>query len=352
MAYTTINKSSDYFNTKLYTGNATNPTTISGIGFQPDLVWTKLRAGGTEGHRLCDSVRGVTKDLLSNDTSGELTNTIGLKSFNSDGYVIGNSNGYNFNNGTFASWNWKAGTTGSGTTTGAGTGKAYSYSVNTTSGFSIVTYLGNGTEDHTIPHHLGVAPKMYIVKKRNGADSWITYHDGLGGADKYILLNTTAAVGTSNNPWGTVVPTSSVNNLGSAGDTNGNDDSFIMYSFAEKSGYSSMGQYTGNGNVDAPFVYTGFKPGWLLVKDTGGSGEGWELKDSKRSTFNVVDKRLRADNSNVESTGSNYYVDFLSNGFKVRTSDNATNQLSATYIYMAFAEAPLVGTNNVPATAR
>ena len=345
-----IDKPSDYFNTKLYTGNATNPTTISGIGFQPDWVWTKLRAGGTEGHRLCDAVRGVTKDLFSNDSDAEATNSIGLKSFNSDGYVIGNSNGYNINNGTFVSWNWKAGTTGSGTTTGAGTGKAYSYSVNTTSGFSIVTYLGNGTEDHTIPHHLGVAPKMYIVKQRDGADSWITYHDGLGGADKYILLNTTAVVGTSNNPWGSVVPTSSVNNLGSAGDTNGNDDSFIMYSFADVQGYSKFGSYTGNGNANGTFVYTGFKPAYVMLKRTDAAGERWNIKDNKRDGYNQTDPVLTADSSGVEYDDAQ--MDLLSNGFKIRTSAVSTNASGGTYIYMAFAENPFVTSTAIPACAR
>mgnify|MGYP003633555457 CR=1 FL=1 len=345
-----IDKPSDYFNTKLYTGNATNPTTISGIGFQPDWVWTKLRAGGTEGHRLCDAVRGVTKDLFSNDSDGEATNSIGLKSFNSDGYVIGNSNGYNINNGTFVSWNWKAGTTGSGTTTGAGTGKAYSYSVNTTSGFSIVTYLGNGTEDHTIPHHLGVAPKMYIVKQRDGADSWITYHDGLGGADKYILLNTTAVVGTSNNPWGSVVPTSSVNNLGSAGDTNGNDDSFIMYSFADVQGYSKFGSYTGNGNADGTFVYTGFKPAFVITKGSANISS-WSMTDSTISTFNDGSLEFfKANEADGESSRSNY--DILSNGFKMRTTDADYNGSGNNYIYMAFAENPFVTSTGVPATAR
>ena len=350
-----IDKPSDYFNTKLYTGNATNPTTISGIGFQPDWVWTKLRAGGTEAHRLCDAVRGVTKDLFSDASDAQATNLIGLKSFNSDGYVIGNSNGYNINSGTFVSWNWKAGTTGSGTTTGAGTGKAYSYSVNTTSGFSIVTYLGNGTEDHTIPHHLGVAPKMYIVKQRDGVDSWITYHDGLGGADKYILLNTTAAAGTSNNPWGTVVPTSSVNNLGSAGDTNGNDDSFIMYSFADVQGYSKFGSYTGNGNANGTFVYTGFKPAFVLIKNIDATKD-WKIIDNKRNPAglggaNPVRYRLAA-NSSAATSDDGDGQDFTSQGFKIRTTDSHMNTNANTHVYVAFAENPFVTSTGVPATAR
>ena len=177
MAYTTINDPTDYFNIKLYTGNGSNPTTISGIGFQPDWVWTKARSA-TEGHRLCDAVRGATKDLISNSDAAESTNTIGLKSFNSDGYVIGNSNGYNQNSQTFVSWNWKANGQGSSNTNGS-INTTYT-SVNTTAGFSIVAFTGTGA-NATVGHGLGVTPSMIIVKNRSITQEWAVYHAALGG---------------------------------------------------------------------------------------------------------------------------------------------------------------------------
>ena len=189
-----INKPNEYFNTKLYTGNATNPTTISGIGFQPDWVWTKLRSGGTEAHRLCDSVRGATKDLFSDATDGEATNTIGLKSFNSDGYVIGNSNGYNLNSGTFVSWNWLAGGSASSNTDGNITS---SVSVNTTSGISIGTYSSiESNTGKTVGHGLGSKPDMVMVKKTSGTAGWVGWHQGLTGGseeDRLIALSNTTA---------------------------------------------------------------------------------------------------------------------------------------------------------------
>jgi len=332
MAYTTIDNPGLFFNTKLYTGNGSTQS-ITGVGFQPDWTWLKQRSG-TSNHRCYDSVRGATKQLLPNSSNAENTETNGLTSFDSDGFSLGNEGGHNENSQTFASWNWKAGTSVSGTTTGSGTGKAYSGSVNTTAGFSIITYLGNGTEDHTIPHHLGVAPKMYWVKQRNDADSWIIYHDGLGGADKYILLDTSGAAGTSNNPWGSVAPTSTVNNLGSAGDTNGNGDSFIMYSFAEIKGYSKFGSYTGNGG--SQFIYTGFKPAFVIEKRSSNSSE-WDMYDNKRNTFNAVTKVLKPNNNDAEATYTG--LNFLSNGFEALGSLNDSGQ---TLIYMAFAETPFV----------
>jgi len=352
MAYTTIDNPGLFFNTKLYTGNGSTQS-ITGVGFQPDWTWLKQRSG-TSNHRCYDSVRGATKQLLPNSSNAENTETNGLTSFDSDGFSLGNEGGHNENSQTFASWNWKAGTSVSGTTTGSGTGKAYSGSVNTTAGFSIITYLGNGTEDHTIPHHLGVAPKMYWVKQRNDADSWIIYHDGLGGADKYILLDTSGAAGTSNNPWGSVAPTSTVNNLGSAGDTNGNGDSFIMYSFAEIKGYSKFGKYTGNGQAlrGGPLIYLGFKPAFVLLKESS-SVENWLLMDNKRLGYNKRNELIFPNLNNAEQAHDR--IDLVSNGFKVNDNDGSINQNNETYIYMAFAENPFVANDSgtaVPVTAR
>ena len=338
MAYTDIDKPTDYFNTKLYTGNATNPTTISGIGFQPDWVWTKLRSGGTEAHRVCDAVRGVTKDLFSDATDGEATNTIGLKSFNSDGYVIGNSNGYNLNSGTFVSWNWLAGTSVSGTTTGSGTGKAYSGSVSTDAGFSIIKYIGNGTAGHTIPHHLGAVPKMFIVKRINASGGWVVYHENVGNT-KIIELHDSAASQTSSAAWNNTSPSSTTFTLGDYTSTNTNDGTYIAYCFAEKKGFSKFGSYTGNGNADGTFIYTGFKPAFVIAKLSSVTGENWYMWDNKRSPQNVNDNTLLANSSDGETADSSVKIDILSNGFKLRNAEGAVNN-AANYVYMAFAEAP------------
>ena len=347
MAYTTIDDPSDYFNTKLYTGNATNPTTISGIGFQPDWVWTKGRSTA-EGHRWCDSVRGATKDILSNTTSVESTNAIGLKSFNSDGYVIGNSNGYNKNTETFVSWNWLAGTSVSGTTTGSGTGKAYSGSVSTTAGFSIIKYLGNGAAGHTIPHHLGAVPEWILVKQTiGGTENWFSYHVSLGNT-KDIHLNQTNAGATADS-WNDTTPTSSVFSISDQSAVNGDGNTHVAYCFAEKQGYSKFGSYAGNGNANGTFVYTGFRVGWVMIKRTNGSN-GWYIYDSTRDPLNQNTKALLAAESDAEQDESG--MDLLSNGFKLRNTDGSKNGSGNSYIYMAFAESPFVNSKGVPATAR
>mgnify|MGYP000672057719 CR=1 FL=1 len=349
MAYTTINKPSDYFNTKLYTGNATNPTTISGIGFQPDWVWTKLRAGGTEGHRLCDAVRGATKDLLSNTPSAELTNTTGLLSFNSDGYVIGNSNGYNFNSATFVSWNWKANGQGSSNTDGS-INTTYT-SVNTTAGFSISKYTGNTTDGATVGHGLGAVPDMIIGKDLSDTSAWGVWHKDLTNAGYRLTLDTSAAQSDDTALFGgssRTAPTSTVFSIGSGGGLNG-PNANVVYCFTSIKGYSKIGSYTGNGNSDGTFVYTGFKPAWVMTKRTD-TTSSWDIHDTKRDTFNVASKHLLAEDSGVE--GNTAILDILSNGFKFRSSNADRNASGGTYIYMAFAESPLVGTNGVTAKAR
>ena len=349
MAYTDIDKPTDYFNTKLYSGDATNPTTISGIGFQPDWVWTKLRSGGTEAHRLCDAVRGVTKDLFSDATDGEATNTIGLKSFNSDGYVIGNSNGYNLNSGTFVSWNWLAGTSVSGTTTGSGTGKAYSGSVSTDAGFSIIKYIGNGTAGHTIPHHLGAVPKMFIVKRINASGGWVVYHENVGNT-KIIELHDSAASQTSSAAWNNTSPSSTTFTLGDYTSTNTNDGTYIAYCFSEKKGFSKMGSYVGIASSDSNFVFLGFKPAFLLIKNISSGSTNWHMYDNKRLGYNVDNNMLRANLNNASQTDDD--IDLLSNGFKLRRSTSALNNSGDTFIYYAVAENPFVTSTGIPTTAR
>jgi len=342
MAYTTINKSTDYFNTKLYTGNGTDNHAITGVGFQPDWVWLKAR-NQADYHYSLDAVRGVTKCIFQNDTSAESTFADSLKSFDSDGFTLGTSGDLNASSQTMASWNWKANGAGSSNTDGSITSTV---SANTTSGFSIVKWTGNSTSGATVGHGLGVVPKMIIVKTTARTGNWVTYHHTLG-ATKYLELNNTGAVGTSTAAWNDTSPTSSVFSLGSWSNTNDNGYGMIAYCFAEKTGYSKFGSYVGNNNADGTFVYTGFKPAWIMIKQTSDTNQ-WFIFDNKRNTFNPETLYIQANTSDGDNAFTS--LDFTSNGFKFLTSNAAFN--NGSYIYMAFAEAPLVGSNNVPCTAR
>ena len=347
MAYSTIVKPSDYFNTKLYTGTGSS-NALTGVGFQPDWTWVKARSVGYD-QNLFDAIRGTEKRLKANTTSAEDTVSGSVTAFGTDGFTVGADAGVNANNQTFASWNWKANGAGSANTAGSINSTV---SANTTSGFSIVKYTGNGSSGATVGHGLTTtAPKIVLIKTTSGADAWTMLNTNID-LNKYLSLNSNSAE-ISDPMFNNTAPTTTVFTLDGDGQVNGNGVSLIAYCFSEVTGYSKFGSYTGNGNANGTFVYTGFKPAWVMRKyATGGSasGEGWEMLDSARSPFNVADERLKADSSGAESTGSNYYVDFLSNGFKCRTADNATNNSGATYIYMAFAEQPLIGDN--PATAR
>ena len=349
MAYSTIPKGSLYMDTKLYTGNNSPSNTISGIPFAPDLIWIKARGAATD-HVLFDTVRGVYKSLSTNDTTGENNNTNQLQTFTSDGWTMGDLDTSNAAT-TFVSWNWKAGTAVSGTTTGSGTGKAYSGSVNTTSGFSIITYLGNGSAGHTIPHHLGVTPEIIITKRLSDAGEWYVFSTGMGNT-KHMRLNQTGAEDTANTIWNNTSPTSSVFTVGTNGDVNGNNNPIIAYSFNSVQGYSKFGSYVGNGNTDGTFIYTGFKPSFLLIKNTS-SATNWHMYDNKRLGYNVDNNVLRPNLSDAELTNDD--LDILSNGFKLRRVTDALATNGDTYIYMAFAENPFVatsGTNAIPVTAR
>ena len=343
MAYTTIKKPSDYFNTKLYNGTGANQS-ITGVGFQPDFTWIKIRTTGFN-HRLQDSVRGATKSLYTNLTNAEQTNTDGVLSFDTDGFSLGDdaTNGsFNRSGDTFVSWNWLGGGTASSNTDGSITSTV---SANTTSGFSIVKWSGNGTLPSTIGHGLGVAPKMIIVKQITANTySWLVYHQEIGNTH-YLALNTTDAKDNSVNLWGNTSPTSSVFTVNHVA-TNASGVDYIAYCFAEKKGFSKFGSYTGNGNADGTFVYTGFKPAFVMTKRTDGA-DWWGMWDSKRDSFNEATKHLRANASDAENPKS---IDILSNGFKLRNTDPATNASGGSYIYMCFASEPLIGDN--PTTAR
>jgi hypothetical protein len=343
-----IDKPSDYFNTKLYTGNGSTQS-ITGVGFQPDWSWFKVRSE-VGSHRLVDAVRGNTKYLYSNATDAEETVATNVTSFDSDGYTLGNES-INESARTYASWNWKAGGTASSNTDGSITS---SVSANQDAGFNIVSYTGTGSAA-TVGHGLSAVPNVIIIKRLDQASNWCVYHSGLGGADHNVFLNTTSAIQTDTDIWNNTLPTTSVFSLGTNIDANGSSAGHIAYCFAEKQGYSKFGSYTGNGSTDGTFVYTGFKPAFVMSKyTTGGSagGEGWNMFDNKRDPFNIVDLRLQANSSSAESSSTNHYHDFLSNGFKLRTVDGSANNSGATYIYMAFAENPFVTSTGVPACAR
>jgi len=353
MAYTTINKSTDYFNTKLYTGNGSTQA-ITGVSFQPDWVWIKNRQNSYN-HALFDAVRGVTKFIASNNANDEETNANELTAFGADGFTTGNADRTNKNNDSFVSWNWKGGTT-SGLSGGSITPSGYSY--NATSGFGVYKYTGNGS-NATITHGLGKVPQLVIIKRLNADEDWCVFtYDvtvAYNNAYNYLELNTTVAkTGDGGARWG-VYQNFNANTFGIGTDngTNANGSTYVAYVFTSIQGFSKVGKYVGTGSATAsPFIYTGFKPAFVMAKKTNEANTAWIILDNKRAnSSNPIGVRMFANLNATESTSSNY-CDFLSNGFKFRTTDNNANDTNDNYIYMAFAEAPLVGTNNVPATAR
>ena len=343
MAYTTINKSTDYFNTKLYTGNG-GTQSITGVGHQPDWTWIKPRST-TGNHRITDAVRGVTKQIYADLTNAENTNTNGLTAFGTDGFTVGSDGGYNGNGVTLASWNWKANGAGSANTDGSINSTV---SVNATAGFSIVKWTGTGS-NATIGHGLAVAPAMIIVKELGTANDWVVYHKSLGGG-KYIYLNQTAGEASASTVWQNYNPTSSVFYTGTSGLVS-QSEPYIAYCFAEKTGYCKIGNYTGNGLTDGTFVYTGFRPSWIMLKRASGDGYEWLIVDDKRDTYNVTTNGLAPNTSAAESGSSYNSLDILSNGFKPRNAETRINNGNGNILYMAFGQS-LVGTNNVPCTAR
>ena len=361
MAYTTINDPSEYFSTVLYTGTATNSRPVIGTGFQPDWIWIKQR-NATKNHNIWDSSRGVTKQLRANLTNAEATNTTNdnLASLDSDGFTLGDdtdSVGVNERGQTYVAWNWKANggttTTNDASSTGVGTIDSV-YQANTTAGFSIVTYTGTNAAG-TIAHGLGAVPDWIITKNRVSANSWAIYHSANTSAPEtdFLLLNTDAATVDNANRWNDVAPTSTVFSVKQSAETNNSDnsDTFVAYCFTEIQGYSKFGKYVGNGNADGPFVYTGFKPAWLLVKNTSSAGNSWCLLDNKRQGFNPENDFLFPNSNDAESVNlSNHGFDFLSNGFKNRGTGQ--NDDGDTFIYIAFAESPFVTSNGGPNNAQ
>jgi hypothetical protein len=359
MAYTTIDDPSVYFQTLLYTGNATGSRALTNDGnsdLQPDWLWIKQR-NSAKNNNIWDSTRGVTKQLRTNLNNAEATNTTDdqIVSLNSDGFTLGDdtdSVGVNENSQTYVAWQWKA---NGGTTSSNSDGSITStVQANTTAGFSIITYTGTGSTA-TIGHGLNSAPEMIITKGRSDAHSWLVgVTADSSDLSSVLVLQTTAASVTATSNYN-AAPNSSTYQVVNAGGTNNNADTYVAYVFHSVQGYSKIGSYTGNGNADGPFVYLGFKPAWVMVKRTNTTG-AWEIYDSARNgnDSNPINDRLRANDNAAENTDdtSDYVSDFLSNGWKIRTNSGNWNTSGHTYIYMAFAEHPFVSSEGVPVTAR
>ena len=347
MAYISF-QPKDYFNTVQWTGNAST-NAITGVGFRPDWVWGKSHTSGYS-HQLYDAVRGATEVIRTNGTNSETLST-GLTSFDSDGFTLGSNTNINASGHTVTGWNWKANGSGSSNTDGTIT-TTYT-SASATSGFSVCQYTGTGA-NATVGHGMGVAPKMVIVKQTNTTRDWAVYHkysnpDGTG-SQYYLHLNNSDPRASNSAFWNNTDPTSSVFHLGSNHNVNGSGGTYIAYCFADIQGYSKFGSYTGNGNADGAFIYTGFKPAFVIIKGSSNT-ENWHMYDNKRDTFNPTDQALQPNTSSAEFTETNV-LDFLSNGFKLRVTGGGHNGSGVSYIYMAFAEAPLVSSNGVPAVAR
>jgi hypothetical protein len=342
----TIKKGNTVMDATLYTGTGATQSITNAGGFKPDLVWAKTRST-VSSNLLYDSIRGVNVYLSSNQTAAEATLANSLTAFNSNGFTVGSDSNINGSGVTYVGWQWQA---GQGTnTTGTGTGgiTSVTQSVNTTAGFSIVTYTGSGSNG-TVTHGLGVAPSMIIIKARAGADastrSWSIYNKNLGNTS-VIWLDLTSAVNTSRPLyWNSTSPTSSVFSIGTDTDVNRSSQTYVAYCWAEIAGFSKFGSYTGNASTDGPFVYTGFRPKFVLLKRTD-STSNWYLFDTARNTFNVMKDELLPNSTNAEADNTRH-IDTLSNGFKIR-ADNASqiNASGATMIYMAFAENPFKNAN-------
>ena len=330
--YTTIDDPEKYFQVKLYTGNATDDTAITLDGdtdMQPDLIWTKERSQ-TGNHNIFDSVRGTSKRLRTetNAAEGTLDPVNQIKSFDSDGFTLGTNNGSNENSITFVAYCWKE---------------------SADSGFDIVSYTGNST-DRTISHSLSAVPKVIIIKNRSTTNWWHTYHHKLGN-NYEVYLNVTNVAG-STDAYQSTDPTSSVFSLDDSVDgTNGDGNSLIAYLFAEKQGYSKFGSFEGNSSTDGPFIFTGFRPSMILYKNADYL-ENCHIQTWKQESLNPNNNQLTPNENYAESSDSNTNVDFLSNGFKMRSSHRTSNYSGNTFVYMAFADAPFVNSNGVPCNAR
>ena len=355
MAYTTIDDPSAYFHTQLYTGDGQSSKAITNDAnagdFQPDFLWIKERSS-TSAHLLFDSTRGTDKKVNSNTPNDAEETYAYLSSYDADGFTIGTSDGaINQSSQTYAAWQWKA--NGASTTSNGASGdiKASVTQREDTAKFSICTYTGTGIsagQSHRVNHGLGTTPHVMLFKCRGVSGDWVVYHHKNTSAPEtdYLVLNAQDATADNVDKFADTAPGVSYATIG--GDDNISSNTMLLYSFAEVQGYSKFGSYEGNADADGTFVYTGFKPAWVMIKRTDDSSN-WHILDNKRDTRNEADATLVANASGAEFESSND-VDFLSNGFKLRANETSTN--NGTYIYMSFAEQPFVTSGGVPCTAR
>ena len=351
-AYTTIDDPSAHFQATAYSGAGASTTVTNGgnSDLKPDWLWIKNRTGAYA-HALFDSNRGLGSSsppmLESDSTAVENANQNWISAVGTDGFTIG-VNEHNLSNSSseYVAWQWK----GAGGTTASNSNGSITSTVqaNTTAGFSIVTYTGTGSVA-TVGHGLGVKPDMMILKNRDSAVNWIVYHKDTNDSANYFLrLNTTDTTQYSGGRFNGTQPTSSVFTVGTSSQTNNNGDDIVAYCFAEKQGYSKIGKYAGNENANGPFVYLGFKPAFIMIKNATVISN-WRMFDNKRIGYNVANYKLLPNSASQETT--DVQIDMLSNGFKIRTSDSEINS-GVTHIYMAFAENPLVSSKGIPTTAR
>ena len=346
MAYISF-QPSDFFNALPFVGNGATGHAITGVGFQPDFCWFKNREVAND-YWLFDSVRGVEKYIESDTTQIETTATDGLKSFNADGFTVDDANPINHNTKDIISWNWKAGTTSG--ITGSPSITPSSYSFNQTSGFSIIAYTGNGVAGATIPHGLGVAPSCVLIKATGAANSWLVGFTAIGWT-KALNLNSTTAEQTNTTYWNDTAPSSTLVTLGTHDRGNDSGVTYVAYCFTDIKGYSKFGSYIGDGlNGTGTMVYTGFRPAYVVTKNSAGGAENWSCFDYKRLGYNPKNYSVDPNVDIIERTTDD--IDLLSNGFKLRQSNSRFNANGYTYVYAAFAEFPIVSSNNLPTVAR
>ena len=352
MAYTTIDNPELYFQIKLYTGDASSTShTLDGDeNMQPDLAWFKSRSRA-DNHRIVDALRG-TNSIKPNATTAEVDSAAdGFTSLDADGFTLNGSGGggeFNASSGTYVVWCWKA--NGSGSANSEGNTTTTKTSANTTSGFSIITYDGDGAAA-TLGHGLSAVPHLIIQKNIDDTENWqIYHHKNTSAPETDYFTFTTNGTGDQASRWNDTAPTSTLITIGSDSSVSGSGESMVIYAWSEKQGFSKFGGYTGNGNADGAFVYTGFRPAFIIAKRGDADGYDWTMMDSKRSPFNEADDWLYPNMTSAEDT--NGAVDFLSNGFKVRQTHSYWNTSGASYVYIAFAEAPFVNSSGVPCNAR
>ena len=361
MAYTTIDDPSAHFQVKTYSGNSTQTAiTFDGSSnLQPDLIWAKSRSNAHY-HDWRDTSRGLTKRLYTNGANEEDTKSASYVSFDSNGFTLGddqsggsNANTVNSSSNNYVSWCWKA----NGGTTSSNSDGDITTTVQTdsTAGFSIITYTGNGNNLDTIGHGLGATPDFAVVKGRSASSNtkrWFVKIPAVCGNSEILEWDTTNGKQDSGNGIETMGSSTITLGIdtGNANSTNESSETYVCYAWKNIQGYSKIGSYTGNGNADGPFVYTGFKPAWVMIKSSGSNGDNWVVCDNKRDTFNVMENILLPNTNSAEFDETSF--DFLSNGFKLRQNAATYNDNNDTFIYMAFAEHPFVSSKGVPTTAR